>query len=64
MELKRKNSCFYYYFKDFEQKMKKQRHYALFGNAAFTLDYQSNGEAGDWLTGAKNILNLDLELGN
>jgi len=29
-----------------------------------TLDYSSNGEAGDWFVGAKNILNLDVELGN
>lgn len=29
-----------------------------------TLDYPSNGEAGDWYIGAKNILNLDVELGN
>lgn len=36
----------------------------IFGNASFTLDYETNGEAGDWLTGAKNILNIDLELGN
>ena len=31
---------------------------------AFTLDYETNGEAGDWLTGAENILNLDVELGS
>lgn len=29
-----------------------------------TLDYPSNGEAGDWFVGAQNILNLDVELGN
>ena len=44
--------------------MKKKDHKAIFGNAAFTLDYASNGEAGDWFTGAKNILNLDIELGD
>lgn len=44
--------------------MKKKDHKAIFGNAAFTLDYASNGEAGDWFTGAKSILNLDVELGN
>ena len=44
--------------------MKKKSQQALFGNAAYCLDYQSDGEAGDWLTGAKNILNVDIELGN
>lgn len=62
--LKKKKRIFYDFFKEFESKMKLKKHKALFGNAAFTLDYPTNGEAGDWLTGAKNILNLDIELGN
>lgn len=44
--------------------MKAKDPHSVFGNAAETLDYASNGEAGDWLLGAKNILNLDVELGN
>lgn len=62
--LQKKRKIFYDYFKEFEHSMKVKKHEALFGNAAFTLDYPTNGEAGDWLTGAKNILNLDIELGN
>ncbi len=44
--------------------MKAKDPHCVFGNAAETLDYASNGEAGDWLLGAKNVLNLDVELGN
>ena len=44
--------------------MKAKDPHSVFGNAAETLDYASNGEAGDWLLGAKNILNLDVELGS
>lgn len=55
---------YYDFFKEFEKKVKVKQPKTFFGNAAFTLDYSTNGEAGDWLTGAKNILNLDVELGN
>ena len=44
--------------------MKNKNYQAFFGNAAYVLDYTSDGEAGDWFSGAKNILNLDVELGN
>jgi len=44
--------------------MKNKNYKTIFGNAAFVLGYTSDGEAGDWLLGAKKILNLDVELGN
>jgi hypothetical protein len=62
--LKKKKTLFFDFYKEFEADMHAKDHKALFGNAAFTLDYPTNGEAGDWMTGAKNILNLDVELGN
>ncbi len=62
--LHKKKTHFYNFYKDFEKEMKDKGYNGIFGNAALTLDYESNGEAGDWLTGAKNILNLDVELGN
>lgn len=49
---------------EFKNENQRKDHTLLFGNASFTLDYETNGEAGDWLTGAKNILNIDVELGN
>jgi len=64
LTMKKTNFMFYKFYKDFENKMKSQCHKDLFGNASSTIDYETNGEAGDWLTGAMNILNLDVELGN
>lgn len=55
---------FYDFFKEFEQQISDKNIRALFGNAAFALDYPTNGEAGDWFMGKKNILNIDVELGN
>lgn len=59
-----KEPLFYDFYKEFEKEMHDKGRKAHFGNSAFVLDYPSNGEAGDWFTGAKHILNLDVELGN
>lgn len=62
--MKNRNPLYFEFFKEFESEIKKTDHFICFGNAAMTLDYNSNGEAGDWLLGAKNVLNLDVELGS
>ena len=33
------------------------------GNAKSTIGYPANGESGDWLLGAKNIIGINIELG-
>ena len=65
-ELKQKRPLFYDFYNEFvdEMKSKGKNFKAFYGNAVLALDYTSNGEAGDWLTGAKNILNFDVELGS
>lgn len=62
--LKKTRKPIFEFLKEFQKKCQDKDKTLLFGNASFTLDYETNGEAGDWLTGAKKILNLDLELGN
>lgn len=62
--LKVRKPLFYDFFKEFEHEMSEKNYKALFGNSAFTLDYPTNGESGDWMIDRKNILNLDVELGN
>ena len=62
--LKQKKPLFFNFFKEFEREMKDKKFQTIFGNSAFTLDYPTNGEAGDWLLDEKNIINLDVELGN
>ena len=62
--LRNKNRLFFDYYNEFIGRMKHKNLKALFGNAAFALDYSTNGEAGDWFTGKKKILNIDVELGN
>jgi len=62
--LQMKKRLFFDFYKEFEHEISDQHIKALFGNAAFALDYPTNGEAGDWFTGKKNILNIDVELGN
>lgn len=59
-----KNRLFYDFYNEFTNEVVHKNIKALFGNAAFTLDYSTNGEAGDWFTGKKHILNIDVELGN
>lgn len=55
---------FFQFIKEFEVEVRKHDHFITFGNSSQTLDYPSNGEAGDWFVGAKDILNMDVELGN
>jgi len=62
--LKTTKPLFFDFFKEFEHECKTKNRKSHFGNSASLLDYPTNGEAGDWFTGAKNILNLDVELGN
>ena len=62
--LKVKRPLFGEFYEEFKADMQAKGHKAFYGNAAFVLDYAANGEAGDWLTGAKNILNIDVELGD
>lgn len=62
--LEHKNKLLFDFYNEFTSEMHKKDLKPLFGNAAFTLDYSTNGEAGDWFTGKKNILNIDVELGN
>ena len=63
-ELRKKHRSMYEFLKEFKKEINQSDHLALFGNSSITVEYPSNGEAGDWFTGAKNILNLDVELGN
>jgi hypothetical protein len=62
--LEQKNRLFFDFYNEFTSQIHKKDMRALFGNAAFALDYSTNGEAGDWFTGKKHILNIDVELGN
>ena len=59
-----KRPLFGQFYEQFKQEMQDKGHKAFYGNAAFVLDYAANGEAGDWYAGAKNILNIDVELGD
>lgn len=43
--------------------MKRQGSNSFYGNAYKLLNYSTNGEAGDWYV-HRNILNIDVELGN
>ena len=62
--LEKKKPKFYHFYKEFVQDMKKKHEEADYGNAQKTVQYPTNGEAGDWMTEAHNIINLDVELGN
>ena len=59
-----KHPLFYEFYHDFEKTLKRNKLDVKFGNASFTLDYPTNGNAGDWFTAKKNILNMDVELGS
>lgn len=59
------NRLFFDFYNEFKKDITQTKHLkALFGNAAFTLDYSTNGEAGDWFTAKQSILNIDVELGS
>jgi hypothetical protein len=59
-----KKPLFYDFYKEFQNEIEKMGIDTKFGNASFTLDYPTNGNSGDWLTSKKNILSLDVEIGN
>jgi hypothetical protein len=63
-ELRHKKPKFYGFYKEFILEMRRRHENAEFGNAQATVQYPTNGEAGDWLTAKHNIINLDVELGN
>ena len=63
-ELELQNRLFSDFLTQFKTDMEAKQLKALFGNSPFILDYSTNGEAGDWFTGKKDILGLDLELGS
>lgn len=62
--LQMQEPLFYNFYHEFEAEMREKGRKTEFGNSALVLDYPTNGEAGDWFTGAKRIINLDVELGN
>ena len=62
--LEERKPKFYSFYHEFIRDMKRMKEDTVFGNAQKTVQYPTNGEAGDWMTGKHNILNLDVELGN
>lgn len=54
---------FYNFYQEFVREMKHKHIQGEFGNAQKTVQYPTNGEAGDWITEVHNVLNLDVELG-
>lgn len=62
--LEKKKPKFYKFYKEFVADMKHKHEKADYGNAQKTVQYPTNGEAGDWMTEEHNIINLDVELGN
>ena len=64
VELRKVKPKFYRFFNNFVTEMRQKNLRADFGNSMGTINYTTNGEAGDWLIGEKNIMNLDVELGD
>jgi hypothetical protein len=64
MLMKKQKPKFYNFYNEFVNDMKHQRLKADYGNAQATVQYPTNGEAGDWITEVYNVINLDVELGN
>ena len=62
--LEKKKPKFYNFYKEFVNDMRRKHEKADYGNAQGTVQYPTNGEAGDWMTEEHNIINLDVELGN
>ena len=62
--LEKKKPKFYKFYREFVADMKRKHEKADYGNAEGTVQYPTNGEAGDWLTETHNVVNLDVELGN
>ena len=62
--LERKKPKFFNFYREFVRDMMLKHETADYGNAEKTVQYPTNGEAGDWLTEMHNVINLDVELGN
>ena len=62
--LKKKKPKFYQFYESFGKELAQKNLETELGNAQATVEYSTNGEAGDWLVGKENILNLDVELGD
>ena len=62
--MKRQKPKFYNFYREFQLDMKAQGVESTFGNAQGTVQYPTNGEAGDWVTEMHNVINLDPELGD
>lgn len=62
--LRQRKPKFYNFYREFVEDMRHKHENAEFGNAQGTVQYPTNGEAGDWLTATHNIINLDVELGD
>ena len=62
--LQKRKPKFYNFYHEFIRDMKRMNEETVFGNAQKTVQYPTNGEAGDWMTGKHNIVDLDVELGN
>ena len=61
--LKKQKPKFYKFYEEFVHEMKNQHEDATFGNAQATVNYPTNGEAGDWITEIYNVIDMDVELG-
>jgi hypothetical protein len=62
--LEKKKPKFYKFYQEFTAEMEGAQNVATFGNNAKTINYETNGEAGDWMLEKQNIIDLDVELGN
>jgi hypothetical protein len=62
--MKKQKPKFYNFYNEFVHQMKEEHERATYGNAQSTVQYPTNGEAGDWITELYNVINLDVELGN
>ena len=61
--MKSKYPIHYKMYLDFKNEAQYPQNF-LFGNAASTIKYKTNGDATDWFLGKKNILSFSPELGN
>ena len=62
--LEQKKPKFYTFYNEFVEEMKEKKIEAHYGNNSKTIDYVTNGEAGDWMLEKHNIIDLDVELGD
>lgn len=62
--LKHEKPKFYKFYREFSNEMRARKFKADFGNSKRTIDYTTNGEGGDWLTGREQVYDVDVELGS